>query len=288
MPSGPSDPRAYVRIAVELPSHPKIAALDDPVASWAHVVAICYSGEHLTNGVFPLAAILRTAGAPRTKGEKLIRAGLWHKPGHDCPDCAQPPAAHAVVHDYLKHQNSDTHVRTVSETRSAAGRRGAAARWQTDGKPHGKPHSKPVANAIANGWQPDGNLHGKPIAEVRSKNLGGDLGGNRYVSNAPARVTEPPHETPSSANRPLERCSEHRDLNTDPGPCRGCMKAREHAQQWDKDTLRQRVIDVRACTWCDPDGWRIDPRHKHRGPISPAVRCDHTPLPAEQLQESAS
>jgi hypothetical protein len=126
MSSKPPDQRAYVRITVELPHHPKLAALDDPVAGWAYVVAICYCGEHLTDGIFPAAAILRTASATKAKGDKLIHAGLWHGPGHDCGRCPQPPAGHAVIHDYLQHQHSQSYVRTVSQTRSAAGRKGAA------------------------------------------------------------------------------------------------------------------------------------------------------------------
>ncbi|MGH3834166.1 MAG: HNH endonuclease [Pseudonocardiaceae bacterium] len=118
----------------------------------------------------------------------------------------------------------------------------------------------------------------------------GRVGGDRPASNARNARNEAPPALPTSENRPPERCTQHRELDTDtdPGPCRGCMKAREHAQQWDKDTTRQRTVDVRACTWCDTEGWRIDPRHKHRGPLSPGVRCDHTAWSPEQSAEVAS
>jgi hypothetical protein len=167
MPSKPSDQRAYVRIAVELPHHPKIAALDDPAAGWAYVVALCYCGEHLTDGVFPAAAILRTASASKTKADKLIRAGLWHGPEHDCPRCPQPPAGHAVIHDYLQHQHSQSYVRAVSQTRSAAGRKGATQRWQPNSKSHSNSHGPPLAPSQANHQQTAGGLLGNPITEVR-------------------------------------------------------------------------------------------------------------------------
>lgn len=128
----------------------------------------------------------------------------------------------------------------------------------------------------------------------KTKNRDDQLGGHRPVSNArdetarvDACVTELPNESLNGQLRPPDRCTKHRDPTIDPGPCRGCMKARESAEQWDKDSARQQLIDVRACTWCDTDGWRIDPRHKHRGPITPGIRCDHTPFSIEELEEAA-
>jgi hypothetical protein len=191
MPSKPSDQRAYVRIAAEMPDNPKIAAMDDPVASWAHIVAICYCGEHLTDGVFPASAILRKACASKAKADKLVNANLWHRPGHDCETCPQPPTGHAVVHDYLKHQNAGNHVRTVSAARSAAGKKGAAQRWQPDGKCHSKPDGKPAASdlapPLADGWQTE-------CQEVRSKNQEQNLtpsGAAKNVTPDRARDDEP-------------------------------------------------------------------------------------------------
>lgn len=277
MPNKPSDQRAYVRIAVEMPDNPKIAALDDPVASWAHIVAICYSGEHLTDGVFPVAAILRKACAARTKADKLVRAGLWHKPGHDCDTCPQPLAGHAVVHDYLKHQHAGSYVRTVSDVRSAAGRKGAAQRWQTDGNGYSKRHSKPDGTEVANDMAPPlANAWQTSCQEVRSKNSCKDLGGYRYESDARANATEPPEHSPTSTNRPPERCAKHNNSQTDPGPCRGCMRAREHAEQWDRDQRLTRVMADRSCGLCDADGWRYEPGT--RIPLTPYERCDHRQL----------
>ena len=45
--------------------------------------------------------------------------------------------------------------------RAHAGRRGAGARWQNDGKP--------MASSMANAWQTDGKGHGKPMAKVMAK-----------------------------------------------------------------------------------------------------------------------
>lgn len=276
----PSDQRAYVKIAVQLPDHPKVAALDDPIASWAHIVAICYCGEHLTDGIFPVAAILRKSGASKVKADKLFRAPLWHKPGHDCEGCPQPPSGHAVIHDYLEHQHSEAYIRNVSATKAAAGRRGAAKRWQNNGTSHSTRHdtcrSTSVADDVAGEWHTDSMNDGTAMAEVRSKNLGVKKGGNRPVSNARANATEPPPTAPTSGNRPDERCSRHHDLTTDPGPCRGCMRAREHAEQWDRDQHLNAIMVTRNCGLCDADGWRYE--LGSRVPMSPYTKCDHRPL----------
>jgi hypothetical protein len=97
------------------------------------------------------------------------------------------------------------------------------------------------------------------------------------VSESNAREkTGPPNKSPAT-NRPHERCAKHRADDTEPGPCRGCKQTRERAEQWDRDTAQKRRMAIRECEWCDAEGWRIDPRHKYRGPITPAVRCDHSP-----------
>jgi hypothetical protein len=165
----PRDSREYVRIAVDLPMNPKLAILDDPAAGWLHVAAICYCGANFTDGIFPVVTVVRMAGVPLAKVDRLAGARLWHLSGHDCVVCPQPEAGYAVVHDYLEHQRSAADAKSLREARRAAGQKGAAARWP-DGKGHSKSMAKPMASAIApamaNGeqvlWQNDG----KSMAEV--------------------------------------------------------------------------------------------------------------------------
>lgn len=160
--TGPRDKREYVRIAVDLPSNPKLAALDDPAAGWAHVTAICYSGQHFTDGVFPVLTVIRIAGVPASIVDKLANAGLWHLPSHSCGVCRQPHAGHAVIHDYLEHQRSAADARRLREVRRRAGQAGASARWdaEANGKSHDTGHDTGMANSMAgamtNGWQVDG------------------------------------------------------------------------------------------------------------------------------------
>jgi len=145
----PRDGREYVRLSVTLPSHPKLARIDDPRAGWLYTVGLCHAGEHLTDGLLTPGVVQRIAGVPARWTERLIGEGLWHKPGHSCPTCPQPPAGQVIVHDYLEHQRSRAEADELRAKRSEAGSRGAAGRWQPDSKSHGKPHSKRDGKTMA-------------------------------------------------------------------------------------------------------------------------------------------
>lgn len=80
-----------------------------------------------------------------------------------------------------------------------------------------------------------------------------------------------------SVGRPRERCGRHLN-DTDPPNCRGCAKARETAERWDRDTAAALKAAVRACKLCDADGYRFVPGR--RVIATPYVRCDHRPLAA--------
>ena len=166
MTRAPVDYREFVKIAVDLPDHPKLGLIDDPAAGWAHVVAICYCRQHRTDGSFPLATLLRRAGVKRSIAARLFEVEMWHDTGHSCDRCPQPIPGMAVVHDYLRHQQSADEISALSEARREAGRKGAASRWHGNGD--GKSHSKSHANGHGNGeataaasgmaepWQTDG------------------------------------------------------------------------------------------------------------------------------------
>jgi hypothetical protein len=162
--STPADYREFVRVSVDLPLNPKLAMLDEPACGWAYVVSLCYCGQNLTDGSFPMVALLRLAGVGPDIARLLVDAGLWHEAGHSCERCPQPLSGMGVVHDYLEHQRSAEEAKALRDTRREAGRKGAATRWSTngDGKSHGKSQARAMASAMANGWQDDG----KTMAEV--------------------------------------------------------------------------------------------------------------------------
>jgi hypothetical protein len=175
----PHDPRPYIRVALDLPMNPKLAAIEENFhqCGWAYICSLVYCGQSLTDGHFPMRAVLRMADVDRDQVMALVEQGLWHLPDHDCPDCEQPKAGHAIVHDYLQHQRSAAEVHDLSSKRSSAGRKGAQARWSTPKQPkapkveNGAGIASAMANAIPNAkasaqqelWQNDG----KPMAEEK-------------------------------------------------------------------------------------------------------------------------
>lgn len=176
MTRAPADYREFIRVSVDLPANPKLAVIDDPAAGWAYVVSLCYCGQHLTDGSFPMPAVLRLSGVKRTVPRRLIEAGLWHETGHSCDRCPQPMKGMAVVHDYLVHQRSAEEAKTLRDARREAGRRGAESRWgsngdgkshsNSDGNRHSNSHGTGEANGMATGQQGFWQSDGTSMAEV--------------------------------------------------------------------------------------------------------------------------
>jgi hypothetical protein len=90
-----------------------------------------------------------------------------------------------------------------------------------------------------------------------------ELGGNRYVTSAPLGVTMRPEDA---------RCTNHADVLGDPGPCRGCMKAREAFERTEKQAAADRAAAARDCRRCGGHLWL----EFEDG--SPAQKCDHRPI----------
>lgn len=167
----PADYREFVKIAVDLPDNPKLGLIDDPAAGWAHVVAICYCRQHRTDGSFPLAPLLRRAGVKRGVADRLFEVQLWHATGHSCDRCPQPIPGMAVVHDYLRHQQSADEINTLSDARREAGRKGAASRWHSngDGKCHSNGHSKSHGNSEASGMADASQVDDRAMPELEEE-----------------------------------------------------------------------------------------------------------------------
>lgn len=81
----------WVRLDDNAPRHPKIASLSDKAFRW-WVLALCFAGEFLTDGVLPPTFWKQ---APKQVRAELTNARLW--------DWDDP---NFQIHDYLKHQTS--------------------------------------------------------------------------------------------------------------------------------------------------------------------------------------
>lgn len=149
-----ADKRAFAQFDVGYLDNPKIMDVFDAscIAICMHFASVLYCAQHLTDGVIALRAMQRKVGASEADSTLLIEAGLWHLPGHDCPECPEVAEGKAYVHDYLQHNRTSDGVKG----RSDVARRNAAARWNkvpTD------------ANCNANGMQPASEPQSEPQCE---------------------------------------------------------------------------------------------------------------------------
>lgn len=125
----------WVRIDDVFPEHPKVLALGDDYERGValHIRGLCYCARNLTDGHVP-ARMFREDAEIRTR---LVEVGMWHE-----------VEGGFVIHDYLDYNPSKAEALALSESRRAAGKAGADARWngKRDGKSHGKSHGKTMAN----------------------------------------------------------------------------------------------------------------------------------------------
>lgn len=213
----PNDPRPYIRVALDLPMNPKLAAIEENFhqCGWAYICSLCYCGQSLTDGHFPLRAVLRMADVDRAQVMALVEQGLWHLPDHDCPNCEQPKPGHAVIHDYLQHQRSAAEIHDLSAKRREAGKKGAQKRWSppkqaADAEVAPTPEmASAMALAMANGqqglWQTDGNVMAEEIRGDETKTPPPEGG-----AKAPRRRRKKPQDD----DPPSDPDAEERERNT--------------------------------------------------------------------------
>lgn len=165
--SVPTDDRAFVRVSVDLPSNPKIVDATAAV-KWLYATGFCVAGRDLNDGIVRPTVVVAEADVPSSAAKQLVKRGLWHAPGHDCDRCPQPPKGHVVIHDYLLHNRSKAEADEQRKAKSAAGRKGAAARWGSGGgngsshsTSHSSSHSRTDATSIAES-ESEGESEGYP------------------------------------------------------------------------------------------------------------------------------
>ena len=111
---------SWVRFDDAMADHPKVIGLSD-AAFRLWIRAVCWSNRYQTDGVLP-RDLVRELGTMRAAGQ-LVTAGLW----------TVDPAGGFRIHDFLDYQLSRQEVidrrEHVHAVRSAAGRLGAAARY---------------------------------------------------------------------------------------------------------------------------------------------------------------
>lgn len=81
-----------------------------------------------TDGEISVRKAARLSGAQRAHADELLAAGKWHRRGHSCPDCGQPPEGMIWIHGYLRWQHSRNQIAEMQEQRREAGRARARQR----------------------------------------------------------------------------------------------------------------------------------------------------------------
>ncbi len=110
------------RKVTRLPRRHRLAA----VGLWT--LAANYSVRSGTDGVLDDVELEEVLATPALTDE-LVRVGLWHRTGHDCARCAQPPADGVVVHDFLQFNPPASTVDAVRRKKSEGAIHANHLRW---------------------------------------------------------------------------------------------------------------------------------------------------------------
>lgn len=100
-------------------SHPKmVRAGNAALGLWMRCGS--YAAKYGTQGIVA-GSIARDFGTP-PQAAKLVQAGLWHEPGHDCARCPQPGLDEYVMHDFFEDGRNATRDQVEANREAAAER----------------------------------------------------------------------------------------------------------------------------------------------------------------------
>lgn len=296
------DGRDYVRVSTNLPDHPKLVELANPaLAGWLYVVGLTMAGEHLTDGHIVPAAAVRKAGVPARWSKELVRVGLWHQQGHDCPSCPDPAPGKVVIHDYLQHQRS----RADAEASRAQRRAAAQSRWGAPrtGEPDAGRNAGRTAGSNARGSagrnaKPDASRNAEVEGEVEGElPPTGVVGGSDPSSSHPGRREVSSDDDGSPTDEDLQAWAPNPlpaglNLTTERAAFRAANRGRWHE-----------FIDIRGAWigWLRVGAARSKPTHTPSRPecpihpgqptgskACPQCTADHVPAPDLRALKDAS
>jgi hypothetical protein len=101
-------------------SHPKlIKAGNAALGLWLRCGS--YAAQHLTEGIVP--GVVAELYGTKPQAAKLVKAGLWHEPGHNCPHgCPDPNPGDYVIHDFLEDGRNTSRARYEADKKKARDR----------------------------------------------------------------------------------------------------------------------------------------------------------------------
>jgi hypothetical protein len=110
----------WFRIDDKAHSHPKlIKAGNAALGLWLRCGS--YAAQHLTDGIVP--GVVAELYGTKPQAAKLVKAGLWHEHGHDCPrGCPDPAPGDYAFHDFLEDGRNTSRARVEEERKKARDR----------------------------------------------------------------------------------------------------------------------------------------------------------------------
>lgn len=134
----------WVALSTHMPmSRLALEGSSDAFKLWA--LALCVARQEQSSGDVNPRAAGRLAGVGPEAAEELLSLHYWHRSGHDCDRCPQPPEGRVQIHAYLEWQDSPEEI----AARTEAGRAAARARWEERGTDSGS-HAVGIQNKNKN------------------------------------------------------------------------------------------------------------------------------------------
>lgn len=148
----------WFKVDDQLAFHAKIVAAGN-AAMGLWIRAGSWSSAQLTDGFIPVHMANAMANGMANECDALVTAGLWDEVDGGFQ-----------FHDWSHFQPSAEEEREKRRNRSLAGKKGAAARW--DSKPDGKSHGKPDADTMANECDSDAPTRPDPTSKKSAPRSG--------------------------------------------------------------------------------------------------------------------
>lgn len=260
----------YYPLPDEFYADPQFVGMSaDAVALWTR--AASWSAHHLTDGVIPSGILPILKDAEQVAAEELVDTGIWRQTRGGAFRFADWPRLASRAYVESKRDSQRARQQRLRSSQGELSRRdNHVTAAVTNANSHDPIH--PVTNASGNarGHAPSHAVTDAvttPVSHTpQSSPFQSNPGGTRADAHAGAHTRGEP---------PPPRCPRHLRREAD-GPCGPCGDARRARQHWDDEQELNKIMTIRRCRLCDADGWRYEPGR--RIPITPYVRCDHTPL----------
>jgi len=174
----------WFRIDDKAHSHPKlIKAGNAALGLWLRCGS--YAAQHLTDGIVP--GVVAELYGTKPQAGKLVKAGLWHEHGHDCPDgCPNPAPGDYVFHGFLDDGRNTSRARAEAERKKARDRQSKHREERRGGAPgtrNGEQNEEKTRDFTF-----DSSSKKSESASEKSQSSG-ELAGQGQVSRRDASVT---------------------------------------------------------------------------------------------------